>query len=191
MAGADYVLAVPEMRTADREGGLIAVCMATFDPDPALLGRQLDSLQAQTDRSWVCVMSDDCSSPEYFAAIEAEVQGDYRFVVSRSEERLGFYPNFERRCGWPRPRESSSLSATRTTTGAREVRHSVRGDRRSALAYSDTRLIDASGRVLSETIWPGRAMNRSSVASTLIAHGVPGAAALYQREVVELAPSAV
>ena len=45
---------------------------------------------------WVCVVSDDCSAPERFAAIEAVLGDDPRFVVSRSPRRLGFYRNFER-----------------------------------------------------------------------------------------------
>ena len=64
--------------------------------DPALFAAQVASLQAQTDRRWRCVITDDCSSPERFAALEAAVAGDDRFVVSRSERRLGFYRNFER-----------------------------------------------------------------------------------------------
>ncbi|MGH8956861.1 MAG: hypothetical protein ACRDVF_17805, partial [Microbacterium sp.] len=40
-------------RLADRANlGLIAVCMATFDPEVALLRTQLDSLRAQTDTNW-------------------------------------------------------------------------------------------------------------------------------------------
>ena len=31
--------------------GLIAVCMATFDPDPRMLKAQLDSIRAQTDQA--------------------------------------------------------------------------------------------------------------------------------------------
>ena len=58
--------------------------MATFDPDPELFRAQIDSIRAQTDPDWVCVISDDCSRPERFAAIQGVVSGDPRFVVSRS-----------------------------------------------------------------------------------------------------------
>ena len=77
-------------------GPFVAVCMATFNPPPELFRRQLDSIRAQTHRNWVCVISDDCSSPESFAALEEAVADDPRFVVSRSPERLHFYRNFER-----------------------------------------------------------------------------------------------
>ena len=70
--------------------------MATFEPDLALFRAQVESLRAQTDERWVCVVSDDASAPEHFERIRAELGDDPRFLLSRSEERLGFYRNFER-----------------------------------------------------------------------------------------------
>ena len=55
---------------APGDGPLVAICMATYDPPPDLLRRQLESIRAQTHRNWVCVISDDCSTPERFAALE-------------------------------------------------------------------------------------------------------------------------
>src|SRR5207248_4028262 len=86
-----------EERAANPSGpGLIAICMATFDPDLALFRAQVESLRTQTDTRWICLVSDDCSSPERFADIVEIVGRDERFVVSRSERRRGFYRNFER-----------------------------------------------------------------------------------------------
>ena len=83
-----------------RPGGaapiLIAVCMATYEPPADLLAVQLDSLRAQTHANWICLISDDCSSPEGLARLEAAIGGDERFVLSASDRRLGFYRNFER-----------------------------------------------------------------------------------------------
>ena len=70
--------------------------MTTFDPPPDRLARQLDSIRAQTWPSWVCVISDDHSSPAGYAELERQTAGDPRFLVSRSPERLGFLRNFER-----------------------------------------------------------------------------------------------
>src|SRR4051812_23757877 len=81
---------------APEAGPLVAICMATYEPPLDLFERQLESIRGQTHRNWVCVVSDDCSAPERFAAIEAAIDGDPRFVVSRSPERLGFYRNFQR-----------------------------------------------------------------------------------------------
>src|SRR5690242_6395165 len=51
----------------------VAIAMATCDPDPDLLRRQISSLRAQTFTDWLCVISDDCSAPERFADLQAAV----------------------------------------------------------------------------------------------------------------------
>src|SRR5205814_1594667 len=74
----------------------VAICMATFEPPLDLFRRQVESIRAQSHGDWLCVVSDDCSAPQSFAALREVLAGDPRFVVSRSERRLGVYRNFER-----------------------------------------------------------------------------------------------
>ena len=76
---------------ADPEAARIAVVMATHNPDMDLFRAQVHSLREQTDRNWVCVVSDDRSRPDRFREIAAEIAGDERFVLERGERRLGFY----------------------------------------------------------------------------------------------------
>ncbi|MGH2988290.1 MAG: glycosyltransferase [Solirubrobacterales bacterium] len=176
-------------RLADRANlGLIAVCMATFDPEVALLRTQLDSLRAQTDTNWVCLISDDASDPDRFAAIEEAVGDDQRFVISRSERNLGFYRNFERALELV-PAEAELVALCdqddRWYPHKLEVLRRSLGDAR--LVYSDTRLVDTEGRVLRETMWERRRNNHTNFASMLIANTVPGAASLFRREVLEFA----
>ena len=45
----------------ERDGGRVAICMATYEPPADLLRMQLDSIREQTHGNWVCVISDDCS----------------------------------------------------------------------------------------------------------------------------------
>ena len=173
---------------AGRGDGLIAICMATFDPDPELLRAQLESIRAQTDRRWTCVISDDCSSPERYGDLRSLVEGDPRFTLSRSEERIGFYRNFERAltlappdaelialCDQDDVWRPDKLAVLRAAIGT------------AALAYSDQRLVDRQGHVLRETLWRGRSNNRTNLASMLVANTVTGAAALLRREVVQRA----
>src|SRR5205085_12316687 len=96
LARVEVVAPDPAPRSQVSSSDLIAVCMATFDPDPDLFRTQIDSLRAQTCERWTCVISDDGSSPERFALIADTVGGDPRFVVSRSPRRQKFYRNFER-----------------------------------------------------------------------------------------------
>jgi glycosyltransferase involved in cell wall biosynthesis len=162
--------------------GLIAVCMATYEPDRELVRGQLDSLRAQTDTNWVCVISDDASSAPI------DVGGDDRFIVSRAERRRGFYGNFERAlrlapaeaelialCDQDDRWHPDKLATLRAALGG------------AAMAYSDQRLVDARGRVLRETMWEGRSNNHTDIASLLVANSITGAATLFRRDVADLA----
>jgi glycosyltransferase involved in cell wall biosynthesis len=171
---------------AEEPGPLVAICMTTFEPPLELLARQLDSIREQTHRHWVCVISDDCSSPERFAAIEAAVADDPRFVLSRSPGRLGFYRNFERALSLaPAGAEYIALSdqddawhPDKLATLLAEI-----GDAR--LIYSDARVIDRDGRVIAESYWGRRSNNHSSLLSLLVANSVTGAASLFPAALVE------
>src|SRR5204863_9262047 len=77
-------------------GARVAIAMATFDPDPELLRRQIDSIRQQTLSDWVCVVSDDRSPASAVSAIREATAEDPRFSLVPSEERRGAYRNFER-----------------------------------------------------------------------------------------------
>jgi glycosyltransferase involved in cell wall biosynthesis len=172
----------------DRGGGLIAVCMATFDPDIELFRVQIDSLRAQTDTNWICLISDDCSQPDRFEAIERTIGGDPRFVVSRSQKHLSFYRNFERALGMV-PAEAELVAlCDHDDRWYPEKLETLRGALGGAqLVYSDQRLVDADGRVLADTFWKGRRNNYTNFPSLLIANTITGAATLFRREMLEFA----
>ena len=54
----------------------VAICMATYNPPQDLLARQIESIRDQTHTDWLCCVSDDCSRPEAFAALEAAIGDD-------------------------------------------------------------------------------------------------------------------
>jgi glycosyltransferase involved in cell wall biosynthesis len=169
------------------EQGLIAICMATFEPDEALFRAQVDSIRRQTDNRWVCLISDDCSAPQSFGRIRAVVGDDARFLVSRAPERLGYYRNFERVLAMA-PAEADLIALSdqddRWHPDKLAVLREALGG--AMLAYSDQRLVRRDGRVLSETMWHGRRNNHTNIASMLIANTITGAASLMRREVAEL-----
>lgn len=178
----------PDARPQRPEMETIAVCMATYAPDMGLLEAQVESLRAQSDQGWICVISDDASPPEHYERIMALVGGDSRFAISRSEQRQGFYRNFER--ALRRVPASAGLVALcdqddRWHPDKLAVLRARLGD--AVLVYSDQRLVEADGRVLRDTLWRGRANNRRNLTSMLVANTVTGAATLFRRRLLELA----
>jgi glycosyltransferase involved in cell wall biosynthesis len=186
--GTIAVVDPPEPLALDGPAGrsLIAICMATYNPEIELFRAQVESIRAQTDGDWVCVISDDCSEPERFEAIAEIVADDDRFVLSRADRHLSFYRNFERALRLiPAEAELVALSdhddrwypdklaALREAIGPAE------------LAYSDLRRVGVDGTVRAETLWRGRRNNRDNLASLLISNSIVGASCMFRRRVLD------
>lgn len=166
----------------------VAIAMATFEPDPDLLAAQIESIRAQTREDWTCVISDDCSPPESFAAIEALVGDDPRFALSRSQRRLGFYRNFERALGLvPAGVGLVALADQDDRWQPRKLEALAAALGPALLVHSDARIVDREGRVLSPTYWRARRPNSGDLASLLVANTVTGAASLFRRELLDRA----
>jgi glycosyltransferase involved in cell wall biosynthesis len=188
VATASPARAQSEARPGDDRLPLIAVCMATYEPDRELFRRQLASLRAQNDQGWICLISDDGSRPEQLRQIEREIDGDPRFELSHSESRVGFYRNFERAlsmvpasaalvamCDQDDRWDADKLGTLRGALGA------------GVLVYSDLRVVEADGTILRDTLWVGRSNNHTSLTSMLVANTITGAATLFRRDLLELA----
>lgn len=165
----------------------VAICMATFEPDPVLLERQIASIRAQTHTAWTCLVSDDGSSPERFEALLRLTAEDPRFTVSRGGERLGFYLNFERALRMVPPEAAFVALADQDDRWYPEkLARLVEACAGAHLAYSDMRIVDEAGRVVSETFWRGRRNNFSNLTSLLLANTVTGAASLFRHQLLDL-----
>ncbi len=171
---------------ANADGPSVAICMATFNPPQGLLERQIDSVREQRHGNWVCCISDDHSAPERFAALERLVAGDERFRVSRAARHLGHYENFERALRMA-PSDCDFVALCdqddRWHPDKLEVLLTAIGD--AQLVYSDARLVDEGGRVISETYWSRRRNNHTNLTSLLIANTVTGAASLARRDLLD------
>ena len=183
---------LPRIEVAARApaGGapLVAICMATHEPREDLLRAQLESIGGQTHPRWICLISDDASSPAAFDVLRKLVGGDERFAISRSSERLGPYRNFERALSMV-PREAPLAALADQDDRWREDKLETLvaelGD--AVLAYGDMRITDESGVVISPTFWRERRNNYTNLASLLLANTVTGAATLFRRELLDLA----
>ena len=170
----------------DSDEPLVAVCMATYNPPIDLFRRQIDSIRAQTHRTWVCLISDDHSDPGKVEEMREVLDEDRRFLLSRADRQAGFYGNFERALSmvpagvdyvalsdqddWWRPEKLATL-----------IDSIGPGDR---LAYSDMRIVDEDGDVISDTYWSFRQNNHTDFASLMLANTVTGAASLFDRELL-------
>lgn len=164
---------------------LVAICMATYEPSPTLLRRQLESIRHQTHGNWLCLINDDHSSPSSFEVIERLVGADHRFRLSRSPKRLGFYRNFERLLEMVPDGAAYVALADQDDRWRPEKLETLVasiGDARAV--YSDARLVDTHGLVRSSTYWSERRNNHTDLASMLLANTVSGSAALFRRDLL-------
>lgn len=72
---------------------LVAVCIPTFEPDPAHLREAIDSVLAQTVSDWELLIHDDASSGDIAAMVRPYLT-DARIRFVRSEKRLGIGGNW-------------------------------------------------------------------------------------------------
>jgi hypothetical protein len=197
VCGAEHSVAIGSTRVTESpaapvsraEGRRVAVCMATYNPQPEHFARQIATIREQTHGDWECFISDDHSNPDLFAAMQQELGSDQRFHLDRSSDRLGFYRNFERSLrmvdgsfdfvaladqddAWY-PEKLETL-VTRCTGGP-------------ALVYSDMRVVDEQGTVLEPSLWRVRRNNWTDLATLLTANTVTGAACLFRRELLDVA----
>jgi len=169
------------------EAPLVAICMATFEPDPRLLERQIGSIREQTHANWRCLVSDDGSSQQRLDHLRALIAADERFRLSLGEQRLGFYANFERALGMiPPEARFVALADQDDRWYPQKLAAQLAGRGEAQLVYSDMRIVDEEGAVLSETFWQGRPNNYTDLGSLLLANTVTGAASLFRRELLDL-----
>jgi glycosyltransferase involved in cell wall biosynthesis len=175
----------PPAVTATR-GPLVAVCMATFNPPPGLFERQIASLRAQTHRDWVCIITDDGSSPEAFDRIVAATAGDPQFHVYRNPKRLGFYRNFERCLALVPPAVEFVALADQDDDWRPDKLASLLAafDVDTTLIYSDMRLVTADGWRMSDTYWTSRQNNYTDLVALALVNTVTGAASMFRRELL-------
>ncbi len=169
------------------EGPQVAICMATYDPDPAMFESQVESIRAQTHRNWICLISDDCSPPGAREAIARIVEGDPRFEVSWADENAGFYANFERALAMVPPTATHvALSDQDDRWRPDKLERLLAGLEPDArLVFSDMRITTRSGRVVADTYWGFRPVNHTDFGSEVIANTVTGAACLFEASLLD------
>ena len=182
---------VTHARRPERIDTPIAICLATYNPDPALLRRQLDSIRAQTRRDFTCLIHDDGSRLERWAAVEELARGDERFRVFRAERNRGFYRNFEAALALvPSSTPYVALSDQDDVWYPDKLEACIArldANPRAQLVYSDMRIVRSDGEVLAPTYWTSRRNNFTNLDTLLLANTVTGAASLFRGALLEVA----
>ena len=167
---------------AANSGPLVAICMATYNPEFDLFTKQLDSICQQTHQNWICIINDDCSSPLIYEKIEKIAKPDKRVRIYRNSDRKGFYQNFEACLSrvpadaefvalsdqddfWHRDKLATCLAAFQPKT---------------TLVYCDMNIVDKDGTMLSPTYWASRKNNYTHFTTMLIANTVTGSASVFR-----------
>lgn len=169
------------------DGPRVAICMATYRPDPAFLAHQLDSIRGQKHTNWVCVISDDASGDDHVDVIRRLVDGDDRFVVVAQQENVGFYRNFERALTLaPADADLIALSDQDDVWDPDKLDTLIErfDDPAVTLAYADMRLIDERDEVVAPSFWRHRHNQWHDLDALLVLNTVTGAASMVRAEVV-------
>jgi glycosyltransferase involved in cell wall biosynthesis len=160
--------------------------MATYEPPEDLLRIQLESIREQTHENWICLISDDASSDEASERLLSATEGDPRFVVSRSPERLGFYANFERALSMaPAGADYVTLCDQDDRWHPTKLERLIGGIGDAQLVYSDARIVSPAGDLVRPSYWTERRNNHTNFGSLLLANSVTGAASLVRRDLLD------
>lgn len=160
---------------------LIAIAMATYNPPINLFRKQIQSIIAQSYTNWICLISDDNSDEDSVSSMMSVINADKRFIFSSSNQRLGFYSNFERCLTMvPQSVEYVALSDQDDYWYADKLQTMLdHFDANISLVYSDMRVISESGEVISDTFWSVRKNNTSDLGVQMLINSVTGAASMF------------
>lgn len=164
----------------------VAICMATYNPGLNAFRRQIESIVRQTETGWVCLISDDASALGVFRRMQEICASDPRIVLCRNEANLGFYRNFER-ClrRVPASARYVALADQDDYWYPEKLQRCLAAFRgRTALVYSDMRIVTGSGEVLSNTYWTRRRNSYDDLEVLLLANTVTGAASVFRAELL-------
>jgi len=95
--------------------------VATYNAPLALFEQQIESLRAQTLRSWICIICDDCSDAAIYRSIQQIVVRNTHFCLRRTKSGRTSTISSRATWSWCRSEQRLSRCATRTTCDAREA----------------------------------------------------------------------
>jgi len=172
------------------EENLVGIAMATYNPDPILFKKQIESIKVQSHSNWLCLISDDGSDVSHFNYILQTVSGDKRFVVRKNLSTVGFYRNFERALA-ALPSQCSYVAFSDQDDIWKPNKLSQQiitlSSPNDECVYSDMEIVLYDGTMLSESFWVNRRPSYGSLAGLLLANVATGMSMLFKQPLAELA----
>jgi len=164
----------------------VIICLATFNPDCELFTRQILSIKDQSYKNWICIINDDCSKNQQYQFIRQSVKDDPRFLVFRNGKNLGFYHNYEQLLKMvPGTCEYIALSDQDDYWYENKIERCVKAfDQETVLVYTDMRIVDRKGRVLSETFWRKRKNQCKDLEFLILANTITGASLMFRSRIL-------
>ena len=159
----------------------VAICMATYNPDPALFKRQVDSIINQTESDWRLVINDDGSNTEIFEHIKSVASTDNRISVFSNDENLGFYYNFEACLNRIHYQfEYIALADQDDEWYPTKLQILLQEINSNQLIYNDMEIIGTDNSIISESFWKHRTNHYTNLSALFLANTVTGSASLFK-----------
>ncbi|MDH3378763.1 MAG: glycosyltransferase [Gammaproteobacteria bacterium] len=165
----------------------VAICMATYNPEPEAFERQLQSILSQSFRDWICIVCDDASNPQSQRMLTEKCAEDERLCLRLHESNVGFYENFERALAYVPPHVEWIALADQDDYWFPEKLATLLGafEKNVELVYSDMRIVGADGCEISPTYWQQRKNYYQQLDLMLLANTVTGAALMFRQRLLE------
>jgi glycosyltransferase involved in cell wall biosynthesis len=164
----------------------IAIVLATYNPNLEYFQKQIQSLENQNYKNWICHIVDDCSEIEYQVAIQKIIAKDSRFIYHPHSLNLNHYYNFERGLKYCIEDKTSTAIALADQD---DIWHPEKlsilieklRSQKAILVHSDLEMIDSFDKVISYSTWQfeGRNPEQLSVDLLLLRNVVTGCSILF------------
>lgn len=165
---------------------LVTICMATYNPKIELFKKQIDSICNQKHDNWICIINDDCSDFTIYNQLVNLLKNDQRFYIYRNNTNLGFYRNFERVLSLV-PENTNFIALSDQDDIWHEdklIKCLTAFNNSTSLVYSDMRIVNEQGKVISNTYWTQRKNNYKDINGLLLANTITGAASVFKKELL-------
>jgi len=167
----------------------VCICMATFNPNINLFKKQIESIKYQTFIDWTCIINDDGSDLDCYLKMNDIISTDQRFHIFKNPNNLGFYRNFEKCLQFVPPLTKYVALSDQDDywhTKKLEKLLELIKRKKSSLAYSDVRIVDAEGKVLHTSYWNWRKNNFTDPVALWLANTVTGSTSIFNRDLLNI-----